>query len=115
MESVKLPDPLTWTGNVDCEWPTFKQQFMLYLQVLGLDSKLDARKIALLLTFAGPQAVEVFNTFVFVSADDKEKFDKVVEKFDGHCSPKKNETFEQYVFRSCTQLHAESFALLSQT
>lgn len=46
----------------------------------------------------GPQAVEVFNMFVFANTNDKEKFDKVVEKFDGHCSPKKDETFERCVF-----------------
>ena len=109
MESLKPPEPLSWTGNVDCAWRTFKQRFILYLQAIGLDSKPDARKIALLLTVAGPQAVEVYNTFVYASAEDKEKFDKVVEKFDEHCSPKKNETFERYVFRSRTQQQTESF------
>lgn len=82
---------------------------MLYLQAIGLDNKPDARKIALLLTVAGPQAVEVYNTFVFATADDKEKFDVVVAKFDEHCSPKKNETFERYVFRSRIQQPTESF------
>lgn len=109
MESVKLPDPLNWTGNEDCQWQTFKQRFTSYLQAVGLDAKPDARRIALFLTVAGPQAVEVFNTFVFARAVDKEKFDKVVEKFDEHCSPKKNETFERYVLRSRTQLQTESF------
>ena len=71
MVSVKPPEPLNGTGNMDCEWRTFKQRFMIYLQALGLDDKPDARLIALLLTVAGPQAVEVFNTFVFDSEDDK--------------------------------------------
>ena len=79
---------------------------MPYLQALGLDDKPDVRLIALLLTVAGPQAVEVFNTFMFDSEDDKEKFDMVVTKFDEHCSPKKNET---YVCRSRIQIPAESF------
>ena len=109
MESVKPPDAVNWTGNVDCEWRTFKQRFMLYLQAVGLDSKPDARKIALLLTVAGPQAVEVFNTFVYTDGEDKDKFDTVVEKFDEHCSPKKNETLERYVFRSRMQQPGESF------
>lgn len=109
MDSVKPPDAVNWNGNVDCEWRTFKQRFMLYLQAVGLDSKPDTRKIALLLTVAGPQAVEVYNTFVFATAEDKEKFDEVVRKFDEHCSPKKNETFERYVFRSRIQQPSESF------
>ena len=57
MESVKPPENLNWTGNVDCEWGRFKQRFMLYLKALGLDDKPDARLIALLLTVAGPQAL----------------------------------------------------------
>ena len=106
MVSVKPPEPLNWTGNVDCEWRTFKQRFMLYLQALRMDDKPDARLIALLLTVTGQQAVEVFNTFVSESKDDKEKFDVAVTKFDEHCSPKKNET---YVCRSRIQIPAESF------
>lgn len=103
MESVKPPEPLNWTGNVDCEWRTFKQRFNLYLQALGLDNKPDARKIALLVTVAGPQAVEVINTFVFAERDHKDQFDKVVEKFDNHCSPKKNETFDMCFVPACNR------------
>lgn len=53
--------------------------------------KTDTRKITLLLTITGPQALEVFNTFVFTDAGNKDKFDKVTEKFDEHCSHKENE------------------------
>lgn len=108
MESVKPPDAVNWAGNVDYEWRTFKQRFMLYLMAVGLDEKSEKRRIALLLTVAGPQAVEVYNTFVFANAADKDKINEVIKKFDEHCSPKKNETFERYVFRSRMQQPAES-------
>ena len=62
MESVKPPDAVNWAGNVDYEWRTYKQRFMLYLLAVGLEEKSDKRKIALLLTIAGQQAVEVYNT-----------------------------------------------------
>ncbi|KAI4903194.1 hypothetical protein NFI96_028888, partial [Prochilodus magdalenae] len=61
----------------------------------GLDAKPDTRKIAVLLTVAGPQAIEVYNTFVFGEGEDKDKFEDVLKKFDAHCSPKKNETYER--------------------
>uniref|UniRef100_A0A8C6LCJ1 ribonuclease H n=1 Tax=Nothobranchius furzeri TaxID=105023 RepID=A0A8C6LCJ1_NOTFU len=109
MDSVRPPEAVVWTGNVDCEWRSFKQRFMLYLQAVGLDSKPDVRKIALLLTVAGPRAVEVFNTFVFEDEEDQHKFDVVLQRFDDHCSPKKNETFERYVFRARLQQQDESF------
>ncbi|KAI3355026.1 hypothetical protein L3Q82_017850 [Scortum barcoo] len=110
MESVKPPDAVSWTENVDCEWRMFKQRFMLYLQAVGLDSKPDAQKIALLLTVAGPQAVEVYNTFVYTDGEDKDKFDTVVQKFDEHCSPKKNETLERIQLKDDAQpvIHAPS-------
>lgn len=75
----------------------FKQRFTLSLQVLGLDSKPDARKIAPLLPVAGPQAVEVFNTFVLTDAEDSKKVRQSGGNSDEHCSPKKNETLERYV------------------
>lgn len=79
---------------MDSNWRCFKQQFGLYMAAVGLDSKPDARKIALLLTVAGPQAIEVFNTFEFEDVADRNKYDKVVEKFDAHCSPQKNTVYE---------------------
>lgn len=109
MESVKPPDAVNWTGNIDHEWRMFKQRFTLYLQAVGLDEASDARKIALLLTVAGPQSIEVFNTLVFAQAEDKGKYDVVMEKFDVHCTPRKNETFERYVFRSRLQQQGETF------
>ena len=69
----------------------------------------EIQKIALLLTVMGQQAVEVYNTFVFANTEDKDKFDEVVKRFDEHCSPKKNETFERYVFHSRMQQPAEGF------
>lgn len=109
MDGVKPPEHLKLTGNVDSNWRTFKQQFRLYIEAMGLDSKPDARKVALLLTIAGPQAIEVYNTFVFVGEEDPLKLDTVLAKFEAHCSPKKNETYERYVFRSRLQQPSESF------
>ncbi|RVE67361.1 hypothetical protein OJAV_G00102270 [Oryzias javanicus] len=55
------------------------------------------------------EAIEVFNTFVFDNPGDEEKLDAVLSKFDAHCSPKKTETYERYVFRSRTQRTHEPF------
>ncbi len=109
MDTVKPPGPLKLTGNVDANWRTFKQHFQLYIAAVGVDQRAEERKIAMLLTVAGPEAIEVFNTFVFVQPDDKCKFEEVVKKFDEHCLSKKNETYERYVFRSRLQHQGESF------
>ncbi|XP_057184972.1 uncharacterized protein K02A2.6-like [Triplophysa rosa] len=56
--------------------------------------------------FAGPQSIEVFNTLVFDREEDKSNYDVVIGKFDVHCSPKKNETFES----EQAQQHAKTFS-----
>lgn len=72
MNVLKPPEGLKLVGNVDSNWRSFKQHFELYMAAIGLDNKPDARKIALLLTVAGPQAIEVFNTFEFGEDEDRE-------------------------------------------
>ena len=109
MDAVKPPGPLKLTGNVDASWRTFKQHFQLYIEAVRVAQRAEERKIAMLLTVAGPEAIEVFNTFVFARPEDKGKFDEVVKKFDEHCLSKKNETYERYVFCSHSQHQGESF------
>lgn len=67
------------------------------MSAVGLDSKPDERKIAMLLTIAGPEALEVYNTFTF-EIEEENKLDVVLWQFDGHCLSRKNETFERYAF-----------------
>ena len=86
---MRPPGHLKLTGNVDSNWRTFQQQIRLYIEAVGLDNKPDARKVALLLTIAGPQAIEVYNTFVYEDGEDQSKFNTVLAKFEAYCSPKK--------------------------
>ncbi len=109
MDTLKPPENLKLTGNVDSNWRSFKQQFELYMAAIGMDTKPEAHKVALLLTIAGPQATEVYNTFVFNENEDRNKLDDVLTKFTAHCSPKKNETYERDVFLSHVQQPHETF------
>ncbi|XP_064638269.1 uncharacterized protein LOC135494286 [Lineus longissimus] len=68
----------------------------------------DPCKITVLLTVAGQAATDLFNTFE-LSDGDKVKYDKVCESFEKYCSPKKNETYERYIFRSRLQKQGETF------
>ncbi|XP_072326183.1 D(2) dopamine receptor-like [Scyliorhinus torazame] len=72
-----------------------KLQFTLYVAAQGLQAQPDEQEIALLHTVAGPQAIEIFDTFMFDNKADKNNFDEVVKRFDHNCTPKKNETFER--------------------
>lgn len=72
-----MAENLDLKGNVDENWCTFKQQFSLYVAGILLKTKPEARKVAQLLTIAGPPAIEIFNTFVFDNLSDEEKLDEV--------------------------------------
>ena len=105
-ESIRQPDELVLAGNIAENWRKFKQEFELYLVATGLDTKTSRQKIALLLHVARKQAIEVYNTFSFTEEEDGD-FDSVIEKFNSYCNPKKNETYERYVFHSRKQLQGE--------
>lgn len=87
MKSNMDSTSLKLTGNVDSNWHAFKQWLQLYITGMGFETKLGARKVTLLLIIAGPQAIEVYNTFIYDNPSDKEKLEKVIKKF-AHCSPK---------------------------
>lgn len=85
MDTMKPLEGLKQVGNVNSNWQSFKQRFELYIAAIGLDNKPDA--ITLLLTVAGPQAIEVFNMFEFDKDEDKDMSDTILEIFSAYCSP----------------------------
>ena len=107
MEQIKPPAELKLTGNVEEQWRRFKQRFTLYLTAIGATEKDDKQKIALLLTVAGTEAIDLFNSFQ-LSEDDQKSYDLVTAEFELFCTPKRNETYERYVFNSRNQTETES-------
>ena len=106
-ESIRQPDELILCGNIAENWRKFKQEFELYMLAAGHDGKPSKQKIALLLHVARKQAIEVYNTFAF-SEEEEGEYESVIGKFDSYCNPKKNETYERYVFNSRKQLEGEA-------
>ena len=51
-----------------------------------------------LLHVARSEALEVYNTFKWDTDDDNKKVDKIMEKFERYCNPRKNLTFEVHSF-----------------
>ena len=123
MERVKLnlPSPLELSGDVAGNWTKFSQRLEFYLQATGKDASSDKTKTAILLTVAGSEAIDLYNTWTFredehvtttneenetVIADDI-KYDAVIKRFKDHCDPQRNETYQRYVFRSRVQGEGE--------
>ena len=80
----------------------------MHLEAVDKSNATDKSKNAILLTIAGSEALDIYNTFVFTEADkvtDSEviKHSSLLTKFDDYCNPIKNETYERYIFRSTIQ------------
>ena len=73
MDSFHKPSALSVDGNTFENWRRFKQQHEIYLHptASASEKKNNSVKIAILLNFAGEDAIEVFNTFQFLKGDEK--------------------------------------------
>ncbi len=89
-------------------WRRWKQRFEVYMVASGKDAKSDEVKAATFLHLAGPDALEVFNTFSFDTAGDEKKLGKLIEKFEAYCIPRSNVTWERHVFNIRSQQLGET-------
>ena len=65
MDKFNQPEPLSFEGNVAENWRRWKQRFQIFMTATGTDTKGDEVKSATLLHFAGPEALEIYNTFTW--------------------------------------------------
>lgn len=108
MQALQPPPILQLTGNVAENWRKFKQRFQLYLTAIGADEESTKTKASVFLHVVGDDALEVYNNFQFQALDDKMKLDKILEKFEEYCIPKRNVTFERHKFFTCVQKTGET-------
>ena len=102
MNQLPPPKPLSFVGNVAENWRRWIQQFRLYLNATDFDKKPAQEQCSTLLTVAGEEALEIFNTFGLTD-EGKVKMDVVIKKFEEYCTPKKNVTYERHVFNTRAQ------------
>ena len=84
MEHMKPPKEMIFQGNVSDNWIRLKQR--LYIEAIDMDSKLDKRKIAILLTVPGLEAIDVFNALSLTDGE-RDNFPVVIRKFNQYCTP----------------------------
>ena len=85
-------------GNVSENQKKFKQKYTNYEIATGVNTKKSATRVATLLTVIGNDAIHVFNTLTWDAEDDDKKIDKVLEKLKEYCEPRKNVSYERYMF-----------------
>ncbi|KAH7932224.1 hypothetical protein HPB51_029457 [Rhipicephalus microplus] len=99
MNGLKLLSPLQLTGNVEKNWELFKQRLDLLLTATSTDYlKTKAVKAAILLSSAGEEALEVYNSCTFAEGELKYDYQTLLKKFDECCIEQDNEVYERHVF-----------------
>ena len=99
MDQFNKPPALSLSGNLSENWRKLIQQVEIFLLAIGKDQETDAVKIAILLNLAGPDTIELYNTFTLSDADTKKYTN--VKAFEQYCSARKNTVFEYFKFRQC--------------
>lgn len=109
MDFLKPPDPLRMSGDAGKNWKLFIQRFELFVTASDPPEKPRSAKTkaALLLSIAGEEALEVFNTFTFADSESREDYATVVAKFEQYCATQYSEVHERYVFRNMSQAPGE--------
>ena len=109
MEQLKPPEPLNLdSSSLANTWRQWKQCFELFSLASGLSSKEAKIQSATLLHVIGPAALEIYNTFTWANEDDKQKAKIILRKFEAHCIPQTNVTWERHVFNTRFQHEGET-------
>lgn len=84
---LKPPEHLRLNGDISKNWRLFKQKFELFLTASAPAAPKETptpgpTKLALLLSIAGDDALEVYNNFSFDQGEDRNDYATVIKKFD---------------------------------
>ena len=79
------------------EWPKWKKRFEQYRNASGLDTEPETQQIDTLLYCLGGKADSVL-TSTNITAEDRKKYQKVIDKFDSHFKVRRNTIFERAGF-----------------
>ncbi|CAB4014143.1 Hypothetical predicted protein, partial [Paramuricea clavata] len=102
MEHMKPMGPLKMDGNVAENWRKWRQRWNLYAKASGANEKDEEIQCAIFLHTIGEEALEIYDTFTFTETE-QDKIEPLIQKFESYCTPRKNTTYERYIFNTCVQ------------
>ena len=91
------------SSNVSKKWEDWKEDFEIYLSATGVSQ--DTQKKALMLHLAGKDVKDIYKT---LKANNTEQYEEVCTKLDRYFKPRKNITYERYIFREAKQRKNEN-------
>ena len=78
-------------------WKRWKEEVTLYMD-LAMIGRDEQTKVMLFLYIIGNQGREIYETLSFERGPSEQTLKDVIDAFEQHCNPKKNETVERYRF-----------------
>ena len=107
MANSTPPPPGAFNFSKPDEWPRWLKRFKQYRSAAGLAGESEARQVDTLLYCMGEEAEDVL-TSTNISAEDREKYDKVIEHFESHFKVRRNVIFERARFNRRCQKEGET-------
>ena len=96
------------TTNLSKKWDVWKDDFSLFIMASGI-TNVDQKK-ALLLHIAGKEVREIYRAMPANADNVVDTYDSIIQKLDDYFKPKKNLSYERYVFKKAKQLEDEDAA-----
>ena len=93
--------------NRGFNWDLFRQTWQNYEIASALNEKPENVRIATLLSMIGNDALQVYNAFVWQQHEDHTILN-ILNKFEIYCRPKRNTSYERYIFLSRKQKKDEN-------
>ena len=85
-------------GNIAKNFCKWKRQMQVYMNASGSLDKEHKRQTSIILNCAGPKVIEIYDQFEWEAPEDKDNPNKVFDKIENYCNPRKNEVFESHRF-----------------
>ena len=97
MVGMKPPGNFNPVGlEVATSWLKWSEQFDFFMKATEKDTKDSDVQVAILLTLLGAEAMDIYRSFEWVTAADKDDIEIVKAKFKAYFTPRVNETYERY-------------------
>ena len=95
-------------GNVAENWRCWSKDVDLYIEATGLESTTDSKKVAILLNFTGPGAMDIYENLPFKSAVASKIFETIKEACDTYCNQRRKLVHQRFMFWEFAESEGQS-------
>ncbi|EGI63324.1 hypothetical protein G5I_08353 [Acromyrmex echinatior] len=105
---ARAPDPLTIDGDMASNWQSWKEDFIIFMNLTGYIDKPNEIRANLLKNRIGKVGIDAIQNFSFDNVEDKDNMDILIEKLENYFNPPKKEVVERYNFFTRAKKQHES-------